>query len=394
MSSSTPTPADGRGRLVLDLPDAGTSPLPGESFSVTVGGQPLPTSAGPMMSDRTAIALVVDASQAGGPALQPGRNGVVDFMLATSPATRSAVVANTSPPAVVTPLQPGSAATLEGLSSFQSSGAPQTAAALDLAVQQLPVDADGPRLVVLYTAAREAADQPAADLVARLTAAGAALAVVAVGAVGDDGAVPPYWSSVAAATGGVAVSARNADAVDAFTRLAAALRTRSLLTSPPPERPPADAVVQVDTPSGPLAVDVAIPVAARPPAPTVDTDAGLDPKLGITLGLLALAAGVAVLARVRRGRRAGSEPPVTAVATNIPARRDPVVDREPLFREIEDALHAGTPAVLQAADGSAGLGTTTAMIEFAHRNRDRYDVAWLITAEDPPLVADQMAQLT
>ena len=33
------------------------------------------------------------------------------------------------------------------------------------------------------------------------------------------------------------------------------------------------------------------------------------------------------------------------------------------------------------------------MIEYAHRSRDQYDIAWWITAEDPPLVSDQMAQL-
>jgi tetratricopeptide (TPR) repeat protein len=33
------------------------------------------------------------------------------------------------------------------------------------------------------------------------------------------------------------------------------------------------------------------------------------------------------------------------------------------------------------------------MGEYAHRSRDQYDIAWWITAEDPPLVSDQMAQL-
>jgi hypothetical protein len=380
---------DGRGRVVLDLPDAGASPLPPGSFSVAVDGQSLPSTATPVMSDRLAMALVVDASQAGDPVLHAGLSGAVDFALATSATTRSTVVADTSPPAVVTPLQPGPAAALEGLSGMESHGNRHTAAALDLAVKQLPVEADNPRLVVLYTAASDTADNPA-DLVARMTTAGAVLAVVTVG---DDGAVPPYWSSVAAATGGVAVSARSAEVVDAFTRLAAALRTRYLLTFPAPARLPADAVVRVDTPSGPLTIDVALPAATPPPAPTVDADTGVDPKLAITLGLLALATGVAVLARARRRQRAGSEPRATARTTNIPDRPDRAVDRKPLFTAIDSALQAGTPAVLQAADGNTGVGTTTAMIEFAQRSSDRYDIAWWITAEDPPLVADQMAQL-
>jgi hypothetical protein len=49
--------------------------------------------------------------------------------------------------------------------------------------------------------------------------------------------------------------------------------------------------------------------------------------------------------------------------------------------------------VVRAADGRAGLGVTTAMIEFAHRNRDAYDIVWWIAAQDPQLVGDQMAHL-
>lgn len=41
----------------------------------------------------------------------------------------------------------------------------------------------------------------------------------------------------------------------------------------------------------------------------------------------------------------------------------------------------------------AGLGVTTLLVEFAHRHRDRYDVAWWIPALDPDLVADRMAEL-
>jgi hypothetical protein len=69
------------------------------------------------------------------------------------------------------------------------------------------------------------------------------------------------------------------------------------------------------------------------------------------------------------------------------------VERGPVLTAIEDALAAGGPVVLRAADGRAGLGVMTAMIQFAHRYRDAYDVAWWITAQDPQLIADQMARL-
>ena len=256
---------DGRGRLVLDLPSADRFALSPESFSVSVAGQPLPTTAGPVMSDRLTMAVVIDASEAAAPVLQRGLSGAADFALATPPAVGCVLVADTSPPSVVTPLQPGPAAMLQGLSRIESHGARQTAEAVELALHQLPVETDDPRLIVLYTAAPDAAGYPAADLVARLTSAGVVLAVVA--AAGDDAAAPPYWSSVAAATGGVAVGVRDAEVVDAFARVRTALRTRYLLTFPAPNRLPADAVVRIDTPTGPLTAGAVIP--APTPAPAV-----------------------------------------------------------------------------------------------------------------------------
>jgi hypothetical protein len=282
--------ADGRGWLVLDLRSCDRFALSPESFSVSVEGRALPTTAGPVMSDRLTMALVIDASQAAGPVLDRGLSGAADFMLATSP-VGSVLVADTSPPSVVTPLQPGSAAMLQGLSRIDSHGARQTAEAVELALHQLPVEADDPRLIVLYTTAPDAAGYPPADLVARLTSAGVVLAVVA--AAGDDTAAPPYWSSVAAATGGVAVGVRDAEVVDAFARLHTALRTRYLLTFPAPNRLPADAVVRIDTPTGPLTAGAVIP--APTPTPAVNAanaaDTRDDRPVGPALGLVAPSGG-------------------------------------------------------------------------------------------------------
>ena len=251
---------DGQSRLIVDLPGTGGSPVPPGSFSVAVNGIARPTRAGPLLSDRLAMALVVDASQAAAPVLQPGLNGVADFALPVSSAIRTTLVADTTPPAVVSALQPGAVELLRGLSALQFRGDRQTVAALDLAVAQLPPEPDNPRLVVLYTAAPEATGRSPAELGARLAAAGVVLAVVTT--AGDGGPVPPYWSLAAAATGGVAVSARGPDAVDAFARLATALGTRYLLTFPAPDQLPATAVVRVDTPSGPLTADAIVPAGA------------------------------------------------------------------------------------------------------------------------------------
>ena len=69
-------------------------------------GRQQPTITTPVLSDRLAMALVVDTSTAGGPGLPPGLSGLVDFALGAPPATRATLVADTTPPAVVAPCGP------------------------------------------------------------------------------------------------------------------------------------------------------------------------------------------------------------------------------------------------------------------------------------------------
>ena len=348
---------DGRARLIVDRPGP---------VAVTVDGRQQPTVTTPVLSDRLAMALVVDTSTAGGPGLPPGLSGLVDFALAAPPATRATLVTDTTPPAVVAPLRPGPASVLPALSGLTPLGDRQTATALDLAVAQLPREPDNPRLVVLYTAATNAGDSPDA-LAARLRAEGVVLAVVSTA---EDDA---YWSAVAAGTCGVAVRARPTAVVDAFAQVTTELRTRSLVTLPAPART-TPAVVQV----GPRRADVEIPTSA---------DGGIDPVTVLAaaaLGAVALALGGVAIARRRRRAQ-----PVWSV----PEPGTPSVDRGPVLVAIENALAAGGPVVVRAADGRAGLGVTTAMVQFAHRYREAYDAVWWIAAQDPQLIADQMALL-
>ena len=390
--------ADGQTRLIVALPRTadgrGAPPL-----SVTVDGTLRPVTTTPLLSDRLAAAVVVDASRDGGPVLQPGVSGVVDLVLGVPGTARAALVADTDPPVVVTPLRAGAAELLDGLSAMQPRGDRRTVAALDLAAAQLPSDAGSPRVVMLYTSAPDAADRSAADLGAGLSAAGIVLAVVTTAA--DGGPVPPYWSAAAAATGGTAVSVRGPEAVDGFTRLATALQSRYLLTVPAPDRFPATVVVRVDGPDGPLTAETV--VSAPPPAPR--TPATSDGELGTRAVVGALAVVVLVLlvasvvtarGRVRSGgapsggSRSGESRP--GPVWDVPALPEPVAAREPLLTDMGRALRPGTPLVLHD-DGAEGLGATTAMIEFAHRNRHDYDVAWWVAAEDPPLVRDRLAEL-
>ena len=78
---------------------------------------------------------------------------------------------------------------------------------------------------------------------------------------------------------------------------------------------------------------------------------------------------------------------------NVPPRDEHAAPRDRLLAAMYAAVRDGRPAVLRPAGGAAGLGTTTAMIEFAHRWRGDYDITWWVSAADPPLVADRLAEL-
>ena len=175
--------------------------------------------------------------------------------------------------------------------------------------------------------------------------------------------------------------------------------------------------MHVATPNGVLTADTVI---------SAQAEAGTGDVLpviiaAVVLAAVALPAGVVLIARMRR--RAPPEPPLheqpdmppdeppeappyrpppaaTAAfdplehrAWNVPARGEPVIDRGPLLAAIGRTLGEGRPVVLAPGGGRAGVGVTTAMSEFAHRNRDDYDIVWWIAAQDPQLVGEQMAQL-
>jgi hypothetical protein len=77
----------------------------------------------------------------------------------------------------------------------------------------------------------------------------------------------------------------------------------------------------------------------------------------------------------------------------IPSRVREFTGREELLATLEAALSTEGRAVVQAVTGMGGVGKTTAAIEYAHRHRDEFDLAWWVPAEDPTLVAPRLAEL-
>jgi len=374
--------ADGQVRLVVQVPGG---PVPADAIGASVNGDSQDAHAEPVMSGRLATALVVDASADGGPMLPVGLAGGANLVLAAPPTTRSTLVTDTTPPAVALPWPSGPAATLRALSDVRAGGARSTAAALDLAVAQLQAGATDPRLVVLYTGAPDAGGEPAATVVERMRAAGVVLAVV-----GSAETASPFWTAVAEGTGGMAVTAGPSGVIGAFDQVTAALGTRYLLTFPAPARLPATVAVRVDTAGGALSTEATVTPAAAPPG------GGTGPVVAVAIGgmivAVVLVAGAVVLVR----RRAGGGRPGAAVGPvwSIPPLPDDLVDRAAVREEVSDAVQrGGGPVWLRPHPHVEGLGTTTAMLDFAHRHRDRYDIAWWIPALDADLVPDRLAEL-
>jgi hypothetical protein len=77
----------------------------------------------------------------------------------------------------------------------------------------------------------------------------------------------------------------------------------------------------------------------------------------------------------------------------IPPRLREFTGRAELLDELAAALQAKGRAVAHAVTGLGGIGKTTTAIEYAHRHRDRLDIAWWIPSEDPALVPARLAEL-
>jgi hypothetical protein len=79
---------------------------------------------------------------------------------------------------------------------------------------------------------------------------------------------------------------------------------------------------------------------------------------------------------------------------NVPTRNPHFIGRAGMLDELRQRLHAGESTLLvQALYGMGGVGKSQLAIEFAHRFATDYELAWWIDAEQPVLIADQLARL-
>jgi hypothetical protein len=290
--------ADPQVSMVINV-GGGTQPVRQELVSVVVGGARQPATVVPIMSDQLAVGMVVDASAAGADRLQSWLSGAARFVLEAPPAARTALVADTTPPRVLAPLQQGPVDLVRAISAVQARGRRQTSDALTLALRQLPAEPPGPRVVILYTTAPDAGGEPAAKLAARLAKAHV---VLVVASTAPD---TQYWSTAARATGGFLAPAGPSAVVPALDQIATMLRTRYLVRFPTPEQRPAHAFVRVDLPDVAMAADVVVPGSGGPvddqPAGRSGTGAAARTSVALWAAVVGAVLLILVAAAIRRG---------------------------------------------------------------------------------------------
>ncbi|GAA4600414.1 hypothetical protein BJY16_003510 [Actinoplanes octamycinicus] len=261
------------------------------SVAVNVDGAPRPARLRPVVSGALAVSLVVDASADGAAALPGWLSAGARFSLAAPARTRTVVIADRAPAAVVAGPVRGPAGVVRALDTVRAGGERDTAAALTLATGQFADSPAGERVVLLYTTAGRVSGFSAGRLADRFRAAG--ILLVVVGTTDPD----RYWSTAATATGGFFAPAGDPVVVPALDQVETALSSRCLVRFGSPERP--GARVSVSVRSGDLVL-------------AGETVLGEPPRdgsrrwwvLGAVAAVVAAAALIFLLVRRRRARAA------------------------------------------------------------------------------------------
>jgi tetratricopeptide (TPR) repeat protein len=78
---------------------------------------------------------------------------------------------------------------------------------------------------------------------------------------------------------------------------------------------------------------------------------------------------------------------------NVPPRNANFIGRGDELGQIRASLTAGQVMTVQALRGMGGIGKTQTAIEYAHRYATDYELVWWVDAEQPALIAEQVAAL-
>lgn len=357
--------ADHEVSLVYQLQPMPLAPLPQGAVTVTSGGTTRPATASAILSDRTALAFIIDTSAGAAASLQGGGlSGMASFLLQLPPQASTTVIADRRPPAVIAPNSVGVADALRATSALRGGGTRATSDAVTLALRQLASTPGTPPVIVLYTSAPNAGGEPAAELGDRLRRANAVLAVV------DTSPDPGYWSDVARATGGFAITSAPEQAITSFDAVADGLRSRYTVSLA--RSAVADEKVDLRVDTGPRVVTAAVAVGPEPAAvgtPGTGEDTGRSWVWLLGAGLLAVLVAVGIVLWERRARPEvqTAPPPEVLREPALPGVRvfdvaDPAGPREitnSLFeprieREARARQEAGSRQKAGSAEGSVG----------------------------------------